>query len=92
MKSKTAGRSTSKVEVLNISKHGFWLFLSGREYFLPFESFPWFGDAKISSILNVKLLQEHHLYWPDLDVDLEVESIESPEKYPLIYKGEIKAS
>lgn len=86
MKSKTTGRSTSKVEVLNISKHGFWLFLRGREYFLSFENFPWFKNAKVPSILNVKLLQSHHLRWPDLDVDLEVESIEAPEKYPLIYK------
>jgi len=86
MRSKIAGKSTSKVEVLNISNHGFWLFLKGREYFLSFEDFPWFKDAKLSSILNVKLLQPYHLYWPDLDVDLEIESIESPEKYPLIYK------
>jgi hypothetical protein len=86
MKSKTAGKSTSKVEVLNISNHGFWIWVEGREHFLSFENFPWFKDAKLSSILNVKLPQPHHLYWPDLDVDLEMESIESPGKYPLIYK------
>ena len=86
MKSKIAGESTLAVEVLNISKHGFWILVQGREYFLPFEDFPWFRDANIASILNVELLQTHHLYWPDLDIDLELESIESPEKYPLIYK------
>jgi len=86
MKSKTVGRSTSDVEVLNISKKGFLLFLKGKEYFLSFDNFPWFKDAKIASILNVKLLQDHHLYWPDLDVDLELESIRSPQKHPLIYK------
>lgn len=85
MKSKIAGKSTSKVEVLNITKHGFWLLVHGREYFLSFNHFPWFKDAKVSSILNIELLQPHHLYWPDLDVDLELESIESPDKYPLIY-------
>jgi len=89
---RTAGKNTSDIEVLNVSKHGFWLFLNGREYFLSFESFPWFKDAKLSAILNVKLLQAHHLYWPDLDVDLELESIESPEKYPLMYQGKSKAS
>lgn len=86
MKSGTAGKNTSETEVLNISKHGLWLFLNGREYFLSFESFPWFKDANVSSILNVTLLHGHHLYWPDLDVDLEVESLGSPEKYPLVYK------
>lgn len=90
MKSKLAGESTSEVEVSSISKHGFWLFLHGHEYFLPFEKFPWFKDASISSILKVELPQPHHLYWPDLDVDLELESIKSPEKYPLIYKPAVK--
>jgi len=71
--------------VLNISKHGLWLLVHQDEYFLPFESFPWFEDASVSSILNVELPQQHHLYWPDLDVDLELESIESPEEYPLMY-------
>ncbi len=84
MKSNIAGKNTSEIEVVNISKHGFWLLVHEHEYFLPFETFPWFKDAKISSILNVQLLHEHHLYWPDLDVDLELESIESPEKYPLM--------
>jgi len=28
----------------------------------------------------------HHLHWPDLDVDLSVESIEHPERYPLTSK------
>ncbi len=85
MKSKIAGESTSQVEVLNISKYGLWLLVNQNEYFLPFSTFPWFKNANISSVLNVKLPQPYHLYWPDLDVDLELESIESPEKYPLVY-------
>ncbi|MFW0860307.1 MAG: DUF2442 domain-containing protein [Dehalococcoidia bacterium] len=43
-----------------------------------------FEDASIASILNVELPQPHHLYWPDLDVDLELESLDSPERYPLV--------
>jgi hypothetical protein len=27
-----------------------------------------------------------HLYWPDLDIDLEIESIEYPERFPSKYK------
>ncbi|MCZ6633344.1 MAG: DUF2442 domain-containing protein [bacterium] len=86
MKSETVGRSTFQVEILNISKHGFWIFISSQEYFLPFENFPWFKEATVSAILNVELLHANHLHWPDLDVDLELDSIRSPEKYPLIYK------
>lgn len=87
MKSKIAGKSAFQVEVLNISRHGFWLLVQKNEYFLPFSAFPWFKDASVASILNVELPQPHHLYWPDLDIDLEVESIKSPEKYPLTYKS-----
>jgi hypothetical protein len=86
MKSKKLGKNTSGVDVLNISNHGFWLWVNGKEYFLPFKDFPWFIGATVSQITNVRLLQPHHLYWPDLDVDLELESIENPENYPLIAK------
>ena len=84
MKSQLAGKNISQVEVLNISRHGFWLFLNGEEHFLPFEHFPWFKESSIAAILNVELLHGRHLYWPDLDIDLEVNSIKEPEKYPLV--------
>ena len=84
MKSELPGTSTSQVEVTNISKHGFWLLLSDRELFLAFESFPWFREAPVADILNVELPHPHHLYWPALDIDLHVESIEQPDRYPLI--------
>ena len=86
MKSATLGKSTSGAEVTNISKHGFWLLLATEELFVPFKEFPWFRDASVSEILNVEWPQLHHLYWPDLDVDLAIESIRSPEKFPLVSK------
>jgi len=84
MKSALLGKSISEVEVTNISKHGFWLLLGGREFFLPFQEFPWFRDVAVRQLLNVELPHPHHLYWPDLDVDLAVESIEYPERFPLV--------
>ncbi len=87
MKSQELGNDTSDVEVTNISQHGFWLLLGSRELFLPFSDFPWFKGASISAILNVEWPQPHHLYWPDLDVDLAVESIEQPERYPLVSRA-----
>ena len=75
MKLKKNGKSTSKVEVQNISRFGIWLFVKDKEYFLPFKIYPWFKEAKVSEIQNVHLHHEHHLSWPSLDVDLEVESI-----------------
>ena len=86
MKSAAIGLSTFPVEVTNISRHGFWLLLKDEELFLPFSDFPWFQDAAVRKILNVELLSPNHLYWPELDVDLAVESIRHPERFPLVSK------
>jgi hypothetical protein len=72
------------VEVTNVSPHGFWLLIDDEERFLAFDDFPWFRDASIAELTNVKLPGPQHLYWPDLDVDLAVDSIEHPQRYPLV--------
>jgi len=86
VKSQKLGRNTSDPEVLGVSKNGVWIFVAGKEHFLPFTAYPWFRDAKISQIYNVILVHPRHLRWPDLDVDLHVESLENPAHYPLVYK------
>jgi hypothetical protein len=83
MKSQQNGTRTSDAEVTNISSHGFWLWLSGRELFVSFVEFPWFRDASIAQITNVQWPSSDHLYWPMLDIDLSVSSIERPEDFPL---------
>ena len=84
MKSAQRGKSTSAVEVTNVSGNGFWLLLDGDELFVEFKQFPWFRDASIGQLLNVSRPAPHHLYWPDLDLDLAVESLTQPERYPLV--------
>lgn len=86
MKSAQRGRRTSDAEVTNVSSHGFWLLLEDRELFLSFQKFPWFRNAPIAKLVRVQRPSSHHLYWPDLDVDLAVESIEHPERFPLVSK------
>jgi len=88
MKSAALGRSTSQVEVTNVSPHGFWLFVGEQELFVPFKNFPWFKEASIQQISRVELPSAHHLYWPDLDIDLAVDSLMHPERYPLISKAQ----
>ncbi|MGH9748583.1 MAG: DUF2442 domain-containing protein [Candidatus Polarisedimenticolia bacterium] len=83
VRSALRGRSISDAEVTNVSQHGFWVLVEGHEHFLAFKKFPWFKDAPVAHILNVELPHPTHLYWPDLDVDLAVESIEFPERFPL---------
>ena len=89
MKSAVLGRNTSQVEVTNVSPHGFWLFLGEQELFVSFTDFPWFKDASIRQISRVELPSAHHLYWPDLDIDLAVESLRHPERFPLISQAQL---
>jgi len=86
MRSAPRGIRTSEVEVTNVSSHGFWLLFGDRERFLSFETFPWFRDATIAQRVRVQLLSAGHLYWPDLDVDSAVESIDHPERFPPVSK------
>jgi len=60
--------------------------VDGKEHFLPFDEFPWFADASVRSIGKVERQSSDHLYWPDLDIDLTLDMIDYPHKYPLTYK------
>lgn len=82
MKSAPHGQDTSGVELSNVSPHGLWLLIDGTERYLPFEDFPWFRDASISQLSRIERPRSDHLRWPDLDVDLSLDSIERPEAYP----------
>ena len=83
MSSELPGISTSEVEVTNISSHGIWLLAGQEELFLPFKDFPWFKDASVGKILEVREPTPGHFYWPELDVDLGLEAIRHPDCFPL---------
>jgi hypothetical protein len=78
------GTNTSEVEVTNVSGHGLWILTDGRELFLSFDDFPWFRNATIAQVTDVKEASPGHFRWPRLDVDLDIKSIEDPERYPLV--------
>ena len=80
------GTITSAVEVTNVSPHGFWVLLQGEELLLPFVDFPWFKQATIEQITAVEWPSPNHLYWPQLDIDLSVESIRHPQAFPRMAK------
>ena len=81
------GTSTSAAEVTHVSRHGFWLLLDGEELLLPFADFPWFREASIEQLCDVQRPTPEHLYWPQLDVDLAVESVRNPGAFPLVALG-----
>jgi hypothetical protein len=91
MKSDSIGNDTSGAEILNISPHGFWLMLGEKEYFLDFDVFPWFRRATLEQLFRVEVTHGDHLYWPELDVDLDLDRIQQPESYPLVAKSESQA-
>jgi len=61
-----------------------WLLIDDRELYLSFDQFPWFRDAAIAALADIERPSPRHLFWPQLDVDLTVESIEDPSRYPLV--------
>jgi len=78
------GTTTSQAEVTNISKHGFWMLIDDEELFLSFENFPWFQGATIEEICDFQRPHHDHFCWALLDIDLSIDSIRSPDQYPLI--------
>ena len=86
MKSDAGGKTTLEAEVTQIDKQGIWMLIGEKESFLSFENFPWFRNASVSAIHNVEFLNARHLHWPDLDIDLAIESIEHPDRFPLVAK------
>ena len=84
---KMHGTVTSVAEVTHVSKHGFWLLLDSEELLVPFEQFPWFKKATIEQLSEVLWPTPDHLYWPQLDADLSVQSIRDPAAFPLVSKA-----
>ena len=80
------GSSTSRAEVKAVTNDGFSLALEDEELFVPFADFPWFRDVPAGKLAHVELPHPGHLYWPELDIDVAVESIRTPAKFPLASK------
>jgi hypothetical protein len=85
MTSSKHGASISQAEVTNIDQFGFWILIQDSEYFLSYADFPWFRKATVDQILHVDLLHEEHLHWPELDIDLSLDSLSDPESFPLLF-------
>ncbi|HEX5344815.1 MAG TPA: DUF2442 domain-containing protein [Duganella sp.] len=74
------------VRVLELSHHGFWADLGNERLYAGFADFPWFAQASAEQISEVQRPAAEHLYWPALDIDLDVASLRDPAAFPLIAK------
>lgn len=83
MRSVKCGKNTLKIEVTNISQFGFWIYFKEKEYYLDYKHFPWFKDASVNEISTIECLFGENFHWPELDVDLDLKRIISPDLYPL---------
>lgn len=86
MSSSQLGKNTSEIAVTDISPDGVWVLINDEELFMPFNSFPWFKKATVEQILNVVAESPGAYHWPELDIDLGINSIRHPDKYPLVYE------
>jgi hypothetical protein len=71
-------------EVTHVSQRGLCLLLDGREHFLDFVRFPWFREAPVRTLFNISRPAVDHLRGPELDVDIDLDSLAHPERYPLV--------
>ncbi len=78
--------ASTSANVLMINSQGIMIQVKGHDYFLSYNRVPWMRDAAIKSVLNVQMCGPEAIEWPDLDVDLEVDSLRHPERYPLLIK------
>jgi len=88
MSSSQPGTRTSEIAVTDISPDGIWVLINDEELFMPFEQFPWFKKATVEQILNVVTELPGSYHWPDIDVDLGIETIRNPERFPLVYQAD----
>ena len=83
--SKSNTNSTS-VDVLMINEKGVMISVMGQDFFLSYNRVPWMRDATINEVLDVRMNGKNAIEWPKLEVDLEVESLRHPERYPLLIR------
>ena len=70
--------------ISDLDDNGFWLLTQEGEFFVPFERYPAFQKARVEQIFNFEQ-DDVAFYWPELDIDIELDALKHPEKYPLVF-------
>ncbi len=75
----------TKSQITSIEKDGFWLLTDGGEFFVAFEQYPAFKKATIKQVFNFRE-SFGDFHWDELDIDIELDSLKFPERYPLKFE------
>lgn len=73
--SPTFKKEKGSPNVLMINSQGIMVSVLGNDYFLSYNRVPLLKDATIRDVLNVKMSGKNAIEWPGLDIDLEIESL-----------------
>ncbi|MEK9501536.1 DUF2442 domain-containing protein [Gaopeijia maritima] len=84
MTSQKRGPETFRAEVGEVYPDGFSIRVDDETLVVSFAEFPWFKGVPEESLRAVTRPQPHHLRWKALDVDLTLDSLRHPDRYPLI--------
>ncbi|MDP6631283.1 MAG: DUF2442 domain-containing protein [Kiritimatiellia bacterium] len=89
MRSSTHGTSTISVE--NITPFGIWVNDGNREHVIPFSEFPCLKKASVADLMAPVLHHGFHLSWENLDIDIDLNSLDHLEDFPLYFESEAPA-
>ncbi len=53
---------------------------------MPFADYPVFRSATIEQIFDVERIGPGQLHWQALDADIELDALDYPERYPLVWR------
>jgi hypothetical protein len=81
------GRPIAAPKFAELTEAGFWLVLDECRILVDFREFPWFRGRSREELQNVERPFADELRWPELDVDLAVDSLLHPKRYPLRFGG-----
>jgi len=80
------------ISVENITPFAVWVFDGKKEYAIPFSEFPCLGKASVDDLMHPTLTNGFHLRWEDLDIDIDLRSLDHLEDFPIYFESQKTAS
>lgn len=78
---------TKSISVENITPFAIWVFDGKQEHVIPFHEFPVLKKASVEDLMAPTLSHGFHLRWENIDVDIDLRSLNHLEDYPLYFES-----